>query len=113
MLLVVEVPEQTHTVEFIIGVCIVQLLQELQLFKAGLLPTRTQLHFNSQRLIDIPVFEGLKHDITITLHPWRNIDKKKNKKISTSMTIQYKHISSAMCYFKRHWSGLLIYSKRS
>lgn len=45
VLLVVEVPEQTHTMEFIIGVCIIQLLQELQLFEACLLPTRTQLVF--------------------------------------------------------------------
>lgn len=41
MLLVIEVSEQTNTVEFVVRVCIIQLLQELQLFKTCLLPTKT------------------------------------------------------------------------
>lgn len=64
VLLVVEVPEETHTVEFIIRVCVIQLLQELKLFKACLLPIRRKYFLNEYSFI----FEGLKDDLTIMLN---------------------------------------------
>lgn len=38
MLLVVEVPEEAKAVELVIGICVIQLLEELQLLQPGLLP---------------------------------------------------------------------------
>ena len=38
MLLVVEVPEETQAVELVVGIGVVQLLQELQLLEPRLLP---------------------------------------------------------------------------
>lgn len=40
MLLVVEMPEQTKAVKLVIGIGVVQLLEELQLFQTCFLPVK-------------------------------------------------------------------------
>lgn len=54
MLLVVEVPEEAEAVELVVGVGVVQLLEELQLFQPGLLPVdRKQSRVAHQRTSNI------------------------------------------------------------
>lgn len=45
MLLVVEVPEETQAVEFVIRICIVELFEELQLFQPCLLPEKKKKRY--------------------------------------------------------------------